>query len=344
MNQPLSLPLGPVMLDIKATKLDKDDVSRLSHPMTGGVILFSKNFNSKKQVIELIGSIKVLRTPQLLVCVDQEGGRVQRFTQGFTRLPAAAEIGDIYDKSRRDGALAASAAGELMAAELAETGIDFSFAPVLDVRSCESDVIGNRSFHDRAEVVAELAGAYIDGMNAAGMAATGKHFPGHGGVELDSHHELPRDVRSLPELASCDLVPFSALINDLAGVMTAHVLFDTIEAEIPTFSSYWLREQLRTELGFDGVIFSDDLAMEGAKQGGIVSCANRALTAGCDMTLICNSPDTADELLDGLLSGDTRALANEALTSHLGRMRLRAGGTNRAYKAKEILRSLDLID
>jgi beta-N-acetylhexosaminidase len=331
------------MLDIEGSEPDKGDRARLLHPMTGAVILFTKNFKNKLQLIELIDYIKSIRTPQLLVCVDQEGGRVQRFREGFTVLPAAASIGEIYDGSTRDGLLAAAAAGELMSAELLEIGVDFSFAPVLDVRTCHSEVIGDRSFHERADAVTDLAAAYIDGMNASGMAATGKHFPGHGGVEADSHHSLPCDSRTLDELIDCDMAPFRALAGELGGVMTAHVLFNTVDETIPTFSRYWLQEELRGRLGFEGVIFSDDLSMEGAKQADIVVSAERAMSAGCDMVLVCNDPDAADELLEGLAAQEAYGTASKVLGARLGRMRPRLGQRPRVSQARELLKEYGLI-
>lgn len=331
------------MVDVEGHVLSKRDKKRLLHPMTGAVILFTRNFKNNKQLIELVNDINSMRSPSLMIGVDQEGGRVQRFRDDFTLLPPAAGIGEVYDRSARDGLLAASAAGELMAAELVEAGVDFSFAPVLDVRSCDNEVIGDRCFHERAGPVTELAAAYIDGMNAAGMAATGKHFPGHGGVEADSHQCLPRDGRSLQELRTCDLLPFQGLSGDLDGIMTAHVLFEDVDAEIPTFSRYWLQEELRDRLGFKGVIFSDDLSMEGANQGGITSCAVRALDAGCDMVLVCNAPDAAEELLNGLSAHATFGVANEALGAHLGRMRRRRDQQPRVEQAKTLLREFKLI-
>jgi beta-N-acetylhexosaminidase len=343
MTHPALIPLGPVMIDVEGEVLTEDDKARLLHPLTGAVILFTKNFNNRLQLTELINNIKSIRSPALLVCVDQEGGRVQRFREEFTPLPAAARIGEIYDRSSRDGLLAASAAGELMAAELVKVGVDFSFAPVLDVRSCNSEVIGDRSFHQDADTVTELAAAYIDGMNSSGMSATGKHFPGHGGVETDSHRCLPTDTRSLEELRSCDLRPFERLAGDLGGVMTAHVEFAQVDAKIPTFSRYWLQDELRDMLGFDGVIFSDDLSMEGAKQGDITSCAVRALDAGCDMVLVCNAPDTADELLAGLARHEVHGTVKKALGARLGGMRAREGQEPRVEQARALLREYGLI-
>lgn len=277
----------------------------LRHPAVGAVILFARNYRSKAQVRALVADIKALRSPTLLVAVDQEGGRVQRFTEGFHALPAAGRIGKLYDRDRARGIAMAETAGRLMAAEVLETGVDFSFAPVLDCRHPRSrprnHVIGDRAFHRDPAVICELAGACITGMNRAGMAATGKHFPGHGGVSADSHHRMPVDTRTLAELENRDLLPFTRLATRLSGIMTAHVMFAHITEQLPTYSPFWLKEILRQKLGFNGVIFSDDLSMEGA--GGDVDIGARsvaALTAGCDMVLVCNDPDSARRVADGL--------------------------------------------
>lgn len=297
-SRPLSLPLGPLMLDVEGLKLTDADRARLRHPLTGAVILFARNYENRDQVKSLIEEIKAIRTPALLVAVDQEGGRVQRFQTEFTLLPAAAEFGKHWPNSKQTAPILAYQSAYTMASELLAVGVDFSFAPVFDVTSVPSDVIGDRSFHATSSVASELLGAYIDGMHSAGMVAIAKHFPGHGGVSGDSHHCLPCDTRTMPEIVTHDLLPYRELVDEIQGVMTAHVLFSACDKSIPTFSSYWLNTVLRGELGFKGVIFSDDLTMQGAVESAmnIVDSAQQAIKAGCDMVLVCNRPGLVDEL------------------------------------------------
>ena len=294
--------LGPVMLDVAGTALTAEDRERLAHPHAGGVILFSRNYESPAQIAALVAAIHAVREPRLLVAVDHEGGRVQRFREGFTRLPPARRFGDIYDENPKRAKRLAHTAGWLMATELLAVGVDFSFAPVLDLDRGISSVIGDRAFHQRAEAVADLATSYVAGMAEAGMAATGKHFPGHGGCAPDSHAALPIDERAYADIALEDLVPFARLVeNGLAGIMPAHVVFPRVDEQPAGYSRVWLREVLRGRLGFQGVIFSDDLSMEGAKGvGGMVDRAHAALAAGCDMVLVCNDPAGAARVLDGL--------------------------------------------
>jgi len=316
---PRLMPLGPVMLDVLATSLDDADIKRLLHPSVGAVILFARNFESVEQVTKLISDIKSLRKPELLVSVDQEGGRVQRFQDGFTRLPSASHFGELWQKDKQTAPMHAYTSARTMASELIAVGVDFSFAPVFDITTQESEVIGDRCFHPNPNAAAELLGAYIDGMHSAGMVAIAKHFPGHGGVSGDSHHCLPQDARRLDDVRNHDLIPYKALVNEIEGVMTAHVLFDQCAQDIPTYSSFWLQDILRGELGFDGVIFSDDLTMQGAidatEQPSIVESAQRAIYAGCDMVLVCNRPDLADELLQGM-----EFEPNETLSAKLSKL------------------------
>ena len=282
------------MIDVVGTSLAQQDIALLNQAAVGAVILFSRNYESKNQLMALVTEIKSLRNPSLLIAVDQEGGRVQRFREGFFNLPAMYSFSTIFDDDPKRAIALCESAGMVMASEVAATGIDFSFAPVLDCVDLNSQVIGDRGFHHNPYAITELAGAFVDGMNRAGMSAIGKHFPGHGGVVADSHTGLPVDHRPLSDLQSCDLVPFEKLAHRLGGVMTAHISFPEIDASLPTYSSFWLRSLLRETLGFEGVIFSDDLTMKGAV--GVGSPLRRcelALDAGCDMALICNDPDAA---------------------------------------------------
>ncbi|MEO0368916.1 MAG: beta-N-acetylhexosaminidase [Pseudomonadota bacterium] len=297
------LPLGNLMIDVADLQLTEEDVTRLLHPMVGGVILFARNYASVSQVTALIESIKALRSPELLVAVDQEGGRVQRFKSEFTELPAAAHFGELWDKNKQTAPIAAFESARTMARELIAVGIDFSFAPVFDVNTQDNDVIANRSFHTKPEVATELLGAYIDGMHCEGMVAIAKHFPGHGGVVGDSHHCLPEDPRQLTELMQHDLVPYQALIDEIDGVMTAHIQFVACDNEVPTYSTYWLNDVLQETLGFTGLVFSDDLAMEGAQDAidankpDIIQQVEKAQSAGCDVLLLCNRPELVDIVL-----------------------------------------------
>ncbi len=309
--------LGPVMLDVEGFTLTPEERERLTHPLTGGVILFARNYQSPAQIETLVREIHQLRQPPLLVAVDHEGGRVQRFREGFTSLPAVARFGEVYDENPKRGRRLAETAGWLMAAELRAVGVDFSFAPVLDVGRGISRVIGDRAFHASPEAVADLAHAYMTGMHRAGMAATGKHFPGHGGVEADSHVAVPVDERRYQDIYMEDIVPFERMIHyGLEGIMPAHVIYPKVDPHPAGYSRFWLQQVLRGEIGFEGVIFSDDLSMEGAKAaGGVVERAQAALGAGCDMVLVCNDPLAAGELLDGLGQHD-----NPAALMRLARM------------------------
>jgi beta-N-acetylhexosaminidase len=287
------------MIDLRGTAIAADERAWLESPLVGGVILFSRNFESLGQLTELVTELHAIRTPPLLVTVDHEGGRVQRFRQGFTRIPPMRSIGAC---GRDDGARLARAAGLVIAAELQAHGVDFSFAPVLDVDHGASSVIGDRAFCGDAAMLAHLAGAFVEGLTAGGMAAVGKHYPGHGYASADSHVDMPVDGRSLEAIEASDLVPYRELIGrGLAAVMPAHVVYPKVDGRPAGFSPVWLRDILRARLGFQGMIFSDDLSMEAATQGGgVVERARAALAAGCDMVLLCNAPDAAAKLIEGL--------------------------------------------
>jgi beta-N-acetylhexosaminidase len=297
-----TIALGPVMLDVAGTTLSAEDRQRLLHPLVGGVILFSRNFESCAQLTALTAQIHALRSPPLIIAVDHEGGRVQRFREGFTRLPPMRELGLVWNGDRRRAVALSRELGFVLAAELRVCGVDLSFTPVLDIDYGNSSVIGDRAFHSSAEAIAELATGLMHGLREGGMAAVGKHFPGHGHVRADSHHEVPVDNRPYAEIESEDLLPFRRLIGSgMGGIMPAHVIYPEVDPAPAGFSEKWLRQILRGELGFDGIIFSDDLSMEGASvAGGVVARGEAALRAGCDMVLVCNNPQSADELLAGL--------------------------------------------
>ncbi len=292
---------GPLMLDVEGLALTAEDRDLLVQPQVGGLILFARNFQSVEQVRALIREIRDVRA-EIMIAVDQEGGRVQRFQEGFTRLPACAAFGALYKEDPRSALIAAQDCGWLMAAELRALDIDLSFAPVLDLNHDRSGIIGDRAFAEDPEVVTELAGAFVRGMHRAGMPATGKHFPGHGWVVPDSHLELPVDERPLETLLNLDMQPFTRLILEgLDAVMPAHIVYQQVDRHPVGFSPRWLREILRGELRFDGVIFSDDLSMAGAHGVGDMAARVRAaLYAGCDMVLVCNDRPGAIAALDYL--------------------------------------------
>lgn len=294
--------LGPVMLDIASTQLSVEDKARLLHPLTGGVILFARNYDSVEQLAALAAEIHALRTPSLLIAVDHEGGRVQRFRKDFTRLPAMRGLGKIWDRHPRQARHLAQQTGYVLAAELSACGVDLSFTPVLDVDYGQSSVIGDRAFHRTPQAIAELAHSLMLGLKSGGMVAVGKHFPGHGHSQADTHFEIAVDDRTFADIEMDDLIPFRQMIDfGLAGIMAAHVIYPRMDRRPAGFSSFWLKNILRDDLRFDGCIFSDDLSMQGTRgYGSITERAEIALQAGCDMVLVCNDSQAADQLLETL--------------------------------------------
>jgi beta-N-acetylhexosaminidase len=286
--------LGPLMIDIAGTQLTAIDRERLCHPLVGGIILFSRNYVSPEQLATLTRDIHALRTPALLIAVDHEGGRVQRFRDGFTRLPPMAALGRLWDEQPDAASTAAHQVGFVLAAELRARGVDYSFTPVLDLDYGPSRVIGDRAFHRQPVAVVALANALASGLREGGMGCCGKHFPGHGYVIPDSHVELPVDDRSL-EAMQDDLRPYRELALD--AVMAAHVIYECVDCNTAVFSNKWI-DYLRNDIKFNGVVFTDDLSMTGAGVvGGMLNRVDAAYRAGCDMLLVCNSPDSVGEVL-----------------------------------------------
>ena len=310
----LKIPLGPVMTDVAGLVLTDDDIRRLQHPLVGGMILFARNFESPEQLKRLTTTIHALREPRLAIAVDHEGGRVQRFREGFTAIPPMRALGECWNRSQTDALAIAVRVGYVIGVELMAHGVDLSFAPVLDVDWGESGVIGDRAFHSQPAVISQIARSLMQGLATAGMISVGKHFPGHGFVRADSHHEIPVDERNFEDIWNADLLPFRDLADGtMAAVMPAHVIYPAVDSQPAGFSSKWLKDILRTRMGFDGLIFSDDLSMEGASvAGNVTQRAHAALTAGCDMALICNDPAKADEMLAGLTADGIRLSADLA--------------------------------
>jgi len=311
--------LGPLMLDLEGTRLTGEEKELLQHPAVGGLIYFTRNFESAAQISELSAEIRALRKEEILICVDHEGGRVQRFREDFTRLPACRPLGKVWDADPAKALADARQLGWIMAAELLVCGIDFSFAPVLDLDYTVSQVIGDRAFHTRQDAVIEIAAAYMQGMHQAGMMTTGKHYPGHGAVQEDSHYDLPVDKRPLEQIMETDMKPFVALAEQglMDAVMPAHVIYQQADSQPAGFSSYWLQTIMRQQMRYDGVIFSDDLNMAAAGVAGSFSDrAKLALSAGCDMILVCNNRQGAIEVLDAAES----LPVSEQSTQRLSRM------------------------
>jgi beta-N-acetylhexosaminidase len=319
----VALPRGPLVVDVAGVALDAAERERLLHPTVGGVILFARNYATPAALAALTAEIHALRTPPLLVAVDHEGGRVQRFRDGFTPIPAMRTLGAWWERDVAGATAEATRLGWTLASELRAQGVDYSFTPVLDIDHARSAVIGDRALSDRPNAVAALARALIDGLHAGGTACVGKHFPGHGFVAADSHTELPVDPRPLAALLAADLVPFAALAaRGLDGVMPAHVVYSAIDPGLAGFSAYWLRDMLRGRLAFDGLVFSDDLSMAGAAAAGdVVARADAATRAGCDVVLVCNDAASAEHLLE-----HWRPPKNDALAARWQRLQPRATG------------------
>ena len=295
--------LGPIIVSIEGKKLSEDDRHTLRHDAIGGVILFSENYEDREQLMELIRSIKKIKSPELIVCVDQEGGRVQRFREGFYKLPSFNELGKIYDRTKEEGLRASFLAAQVTALELLDVGIDFSFSPVIDIDHGLSDIIGDRSFHSIPKIVTELSDSYINGLKSIGMKAVVKHFPGHGGVTLDSHIDKPIDERFLDDLDN-DLMPFQSLFKkDVSAIMTAHICFPNIDSSMVTFSEYWLSDLLRQKFQFQGLVFSDDLSMGATEEIGLMEeRINLALSSGCDVVICCHMKDQMNLIIESVQS------------------------------------------
>ena len=296
------LPPGPVVVDVVGTTLREEDLARIRHPAAGAVILFSRNFQSSEQLVALCEDIKRQREPELPICVDHEGGRVQRFREGFTLIPPMRHLGKMWDRDREKGRMLATSIGYVIASELGAHGVDFSFTPVLDLDYGGSSVIGDRALHFDPTAVGALGASLVQGLAQGGVAAVAKHFPGHGYAEADSHVAAPKDDRAFKDILKKDILPYRSVIEaGVAAVMPAHVVYPQVDAEPAGYSKHWLQEVLRGMLKFDGLVFSDDLSMEGAAvAGGPPERARAALAAGCDMVLLCNNPKGLDELLTSL--------------------------------------------
>lgn len=286
-----------LMIDIEGPFLNQEDIELIGSPHVGGLILFERNFLDRNQITDLCFEIKS-KKPEIIIAVDQEGGRVQRFKKGFSQIPPMQRLGDLVSYDKHAGLDLCKNAGWLIASELIASGIDLSFSPVLDLDQDLSSIIGDRAFSDQIDIVIECARAFIFGMNEAGMACVGKHFPGHGSISEDSHLEKPIDRRAFNEIEKKDLIPFKELINNLDGIMTAHILFPDVDERIATFSKIWIKQILREQMKFEGMIFSDDLSMEGTNEfKSFYDKTKNAIISGCEMVLICNNREGAKDAL-----------------------------------------------
>jgi beta-N-acetylhexosaminidase len=314
--------LAPIMIDVKGYVLDAQEKEMIQHPLCGGVILFSRNFTNIKQLFSLCEDIKKQKEPQVLICVDHEGGRVQRFHQDFTSIPPMEAIGHIYKENSQQAIEIVDKIGTVVATELQSCLIDFSFTPVLDINHGHSGIIGDRAFSSNPIIISVLANKLMESMRKSGMETVGKHFPGHGFVKADSHLTLPVDKRTYEDIEKIDLKPFVAMIkHNIAAIMPAHIIYEKIDDKPAGFSSFWLRDILRDKLKFEGVIFSDDLSMAGAEfAGDFIQRAHMALDAGCDMVLICNSPDKAANVLESLKIEKVRNYHQDVSSMRLLRM------------------------
>ena len=335
--------LGPLMISLEGTALGQNERKWLASPVVGGVILFSRNFVDPEQLTALVAEVHSLRSPPLLVAVDQEGGRVQRFREPFTELPPMRALGHRYDVDPRAARSAAVDFGWLMAAELLAFGVDLSFAPVVDLDLGLADVIGDRAIHEEAEVVAELADAFVDGMNAAGMAPTAKHFPSHAGAHADSHTQLATDRRDHPELFD-DLLPYRRLIaSGLHSIMIGHVAFPLLDELPASLSRWWITTELRGSLRFSGAVISDDMSMAGVEDyGSLAERIARALAAGCDMVLLCNRPDETGDVIESL-AGYSDPVAQLRLTRLHGRSAAGFESLRNSDRWSQARRSIDLL-
>jgi len=324
--------LGPALTDA--------DVARIRHPAAGAVILFARNYQNPEQLAQFTAGIERQREPALPICVDHEGGRVQRFSEGFTAIPPMRALGKLWDRDRDFGRDAASAIGYVIASELGAHGVDFSFAPVLDLDYGGSSVIGDRALHFDPTAVGALGACLVRGLAQGGVAAVAKHFPGHGFAEADSHVAVPTDDRPFKEILKKDLLPYRAVIEGgLAAVMPAHVIYPQVDPNPAGYSAHWLQEVLRGQFLFDGIVFSDDLSMEGAAvAGGPPERARAALEAGCDMVLLCNQPEALDALLDSLKDTPLQKSDRLERMRRQGRRDLRKSVAYR--EAQEVLQKL----
>ena len=294
--------MGPLMIDVEGLTLTGEDVTRITHPMVGGIILFARNYKDPAQLKTLTDAIRKIRGHDFLIAVDHEGGRVQRFKEGFTAIPPMRKLGEIWDKDSNKANHLAFLIGQIIATELRVFDIDFSFTPVLDIDYSESTVIRDRAFHGNIETIKALASSLLEGLKEGGMHGVGKHFPGHGYIKTDSHLSISEDKRALDEIESKDMSIFISLIkHGLNAVMPSHVLYSSVDEHPAGFSRFWLKSQLREKYHFQGAIFSDDMSMKGAMLGGeMKDRILKALDAGCDMVLLCNSPQLVDEVLSQL--------------------------------------------